>query len=63
MTSPTRNDLPVVQFEGPQAWATWLDEHHATSSGVWLRIAKKASGTATAFTWPSLPALDSHRAI
>jgi len=47
MTSPTRNDLPVVQFEGPQTWATWLDEHHATSSGVWLRIAKKASGTAS----------------
>jgi uncharacterized protein YdeI (YjbR/CyaY-like superfamily) len=47
MASSTRNDLPVVQFEGPQAWATWLDEHHATSSGVWLRIAKKASGTAS----------------
>jgi uncharacterized protein YdeI (YjbR/CyaY-like superfamily) len=47
MTSPTRNDLPIVQFERPQDWATWLDEHHATSSGVWLRIAKKASGTAS----------------
>ena len=47
MTSSTRNDLPVVQFEGPQVWATWLDKHHATSPGVWLRIAKKASGTAS----------------
>jgi len=47
MTSSTRNDLPVIQFEGPQTWATWLDEHHATSSGVWLRIAKKASGMAS----------------
>ena len=47
MTSPTRNDLPIVQFERPQDWATWLDEHHATSSGVWLHIAKKASGTAS----------------
>jgi uncharacterized protein YdeI (YjbR/CyaY-like superfamily) len=47
MTSSTRNDLPVIQFEGPQTWVTWLDEHHATSSGVWLRIAKKASGMAS----------------
>src|SRR6185503_8518906 len=28
-----------------QAWATWLDQYHTTSPGVWLRIAKKASGT------------------
>ena len=47
MTSPTRNDLPVVRFEGPQAWAAWLDEHHATSSGVWLQLAKKATGAAS----------------
>src|SRR5438093_1025628 len=49
MASPgnIRNDLPMLQFEGQQAWAAWLDEHHATSSGVWLRLAKKASGTAS----------------
>jgi uncharacterized protein YdeI (YjbR/CyaY-like superfamily) len=46
-TGNTRNDLPVVQFEDPQAWATWLDANHATSSGVWLRLAKKASGIAS----------------
>ena len=46
-TGNTGKDLPVVQFDGPHAWATWLDEHHAASSGVWLRIAKKASGTAS----------------
>jgi uncharacterized protein YdeI (YjbR/CyaY-like superfamily) len=38
------NDLPVIQFEDQQAWAAWLDENHATSAGLWLRLAKKASG-------------------
>jgi uncharacterized protein YdeI (YjbR/CyaY-like superfamily) len=36
--------LPVLQFERQQAWANWLDENHAASPGIWLRIAKKASG-------------------
>jgi uncharacterized protein YdeI (YjbR/CyaY-like superfamily) len=36
-------DLPVVLFQDAPAWAGWLEEHHATSSGVWLRIAKKGS--------------------
>lgn len=38
------NDLPVIQFEDQQTWAAWLDENHATSAGLWLRLAKKASG-------------------
>lgn len=38
---------PLVHFAEARLWAAWLDEHHATSSGVWLRIAKKASGTAS----------------
>ncbi len=25
----------------------WLDEHHATSPGLWIKMAKKASGIAT----------------
>src|SRR5262245_24385491 len=37
----------LVQFAEARLWAAWLDEHHATSSGVWLRIAKKASATAS----------------
>jgi len=43
----TRNDIPVMLFEHQQDWAAWLDENHAVSSGVWLRIAKKASGIAS----------------
>jgi uncharacterized protein YdeI (YjbR/CyaY-like superfamily) len=41
------NSLPILQFEEPAAWARWLDEHHAASPGVWLRLAKKASGSAS----------------
>ena len=34
---------PILSFEHPKAWATWLDKNHATSPGLWLRLAKKAS--------------------
>ena len=37
-------DLPILPFEQPKDWAIWLDENHAASPGVWLRLAKKASG-------------------
>jgi uncharacterized protein YdeI (YjbR/CyaY-like superfamily) len=37
-------DRPVLIFRDQKAWATWLAANHATSSGVWLRLAKKASG-------------------
>jgi uncharacterized protein YdeI (YjbR/CyaY-like superfamily) len=40
-------DVPILPFERPDDWAAWLDENHAASSGVWLRLAKKASGLAS----------------
>lgn len=36
-------DIPVILFKQQKDWAEWLDKHHAESSGVWLRLAKKAS--------------------
>jgi uncharacterized protein YdeI (YjbR/CyaY-like superfamily) len=42
-----RDQLPIVQFADTAAWNKWLEEHHAASPGVWLKIAKKASGIAT----------------
>ncbi len=39
-STPAPTDTPL-QFAGPAQWAAWLRKHHATSSGVWLRIAKK----------------------
>ncbi len=37
-------DLSVLSFERQKDWAAWLDKNHTTSSGVWLRLARKASG-------------------
>ena len=31
-------------FAGKDAWTSWLEKNQGTSSGVWLRLAKKASG-------------------
>ncbi len=33
--------------QGPKAWEAWLDKNHATSSGVWLKLAKTSSGVAS----------------
>lgn len=35
------NPAPALSFEDFDAWHSWLAKHHAASSGVWLRIAKK----------------------
>jgi uncharacterized protein YdeI (YjbR/CyaY-like superfamily) len=44
--SPRNNgaELPILPFERQKDWAVWLDKNHATSSGVWLKLAKKGSG-------------------
>lgn len=39
-----RPDLPIVPFGSRGAWEEWLEERHASSEGVWLKIAKKGSG-------------------
>jgi len=36
-------ELLVLAFERQQDWADWLEEHHSTSPGIWLRLAKKAA--------------------
>ena len=38
------DERPVLSFTHRTEWAAWLDENHGTSSGAWLRLAKKASG-------------------
>jgi uncharacterized protein YdeI (YjbR/CyaY-like superfamily) len=35
---------PVVAFESAADWEAWLAENHASSDGVWIKMAKKASG-------------------
>jgi len=43
MTPP--KDLPAVSFATTRAWSEWLEAHHASSRGVWLKIAKKGSNS------------------
>lgn len=37
----------VIAFKDSAIWRHWLDENHAKTDGVWLRIYKKASGVPT----------------
>ena len=37
-------DQPVIAFASKAKWSAWLEKHHDSSAGVWLKIAKKASG-------------------
>jgi uncharacterized protein YdeI (YjbR/CyaY-like superfamily) len=37
------SSLPVQLFKDKKAWKAWLAKNHLTSSGLWLRIAKKAA--------------------
>jgi uncharacterized protein YdeI (YjbR/CyaY-like superfamily) len=43
----TATDLPVLSFATARAWSEWLATHHASSRGLWLRIAKKGAGAAS----------------
>jgi len=43
-------DLPVLAFATARAWSEWLQAHHASSRGLWLKIAKKDTG-ATSVTY------------
>ncbi len=37
-------DRPILDFETAQAFDVWLEQNGATSPGIYIRIAKKASG-------------------
>jgi uncharacterized protein YdeI (YjbR/CyaY-like superfamily) len=43
-TESSLNGVPIVLFASPDEWEAWLDEQHAASPGLWLRLAKKESG-------------------
>ncbi|MBM7563164.1 YdeI/OmpD-associated family protein [Paenibacillus sacheonensis] len=42
--SGTIDGLPMVLFEGQRQMEDWLEQHHEASAGIWVQIAKKASG-------------------
>jgi uncharacterized protein YdeI (YjbR/CyaY-like superfamily) len=37
-------NLPMLEFETSELLRAWLENHHSTSKGIWLRIYKKQSG-------------------
>jgi uncharacterized protein YdeI (YjbR/CyaY-like superfamily) len=38
------SERTTEQFAGPEEFRAWLREHHDTSPGIWLKLAKKGSG-------------------
>jgi uncharacterized protein YdeI (YjbR/CyaY-like superfamily) len=42
-----RGGLPVLAFRDAAAWEKWLSRNHAKAAGVWLKLAKAGSGTAS----------------
>ena len=40
-------DLPTLPFETKKKFAEWLAKNHDKSAGLWLKIAKKATGIST----------------
>jgi uncharacterized protein YdeI (YjbR/CyaY-like superfamily) len=42
-----KQDLPVIAFASLEDWGRWLEEHHTSSDGLWLKIAKKGSDIAS----------------
>lgn len=40
-------DLPIMPFASQSHFEKWLDAHHLSSAGIWLKIAKKDAGIPT----------------
>jgi uncharacterized protein YdeI (YjbR/CyaY-like superfamily) len=36
--------IPSIPFASPAEWEDWLEDNHALSDGVWIRMAKKNAG-------------------
>ena len=47
VTRSNSTDLLMMQFKRQEDWTTWLDQHHASSTGVWLKLAKTSSEIAS----------------
>lgn len=41
------SDQPIIAFASAAEFRRWLARHHADHPGIWLKIAKKASGIRT----------------
>ena len=45
------DNAPIRAFKDPKAWESWLAKNQTATDGLWMRIAKKASGTKS-ITYP-----------
>jgi uncharacterized protein YdeI (YjbR/CyaY-like superfamily) len=43
----TASDLPILELPDRGAWTAWLEDNHASSPGVWLKLAKKGAPSPT----------------
>jgi uncharacterized protein YdeI (YjbR/CyaY-like superfamily) len=43
----TFKDLEIIYFKDAQQWEAWLEKHYQLQAGIWIKIAKKASGIPT----------------
>jgi len=41
------SELPIKGFATADLWEAWLSKQHASSAGLWLKIAKKDTGIAS----------------
>jgi uncharacterized protein YdeI (YjbR/CyaY-like superfamily) len=41
-TQPHSTEAPVLFFANKTKWASWLNQNHDKSSGIWLQLAKKS---------------------
>jgi uncharacterized protein YdeI (YjbR/CyaY-like superfamily) len=40
------DDEPTLLFATPADWERWLERHHATSPGIWLKLGRRRTGGA-----------------
>lgn len=44
---PAKPELPIIAFADAAGFEAWLAAEHASSAGIWLKYAKKATGYPT----------------
>jgi uncharacterized protein YdeI (YjbR/CyaY-like superfamily) len=42
-----KDDLQIIPFQSQRYWEVWLEANHTASPGIWMKLAKKASGIPT----------------
>ncbi|MET0387189.1 MAG: YdeI/OmpD-associated family protein [Polyangiales bacterium] len=43
-SSAASRELPTLQFGDAAGWLSWLERNHDRAPGLWIKLAKKASG-------------------